>query len=61
MIYFTDALSGGKIAINPEYVVAVFTLTDGEHTGKTNIVLLNSNILVEESDVDVVGQLNGAK
>ena len=58
MIYFTDALSGGKIAINPEYVVAVFKVTDGEHKDKTNVILVNSNVLVAEEDYDVVGQLN---
>ena len=59
MIWLTDALSKAKIAVNPEYVVAVFKLTDGEHEGKTNVILLNSNILIEEDDIDVVGQLNG--
>jgi hypothetical protein len=61
LVYLTDALSGGKIAINPEYVVALFTLTDGEHKGKTNLILVNSNILLEEDELDVYGLLNGIK
>jgi hypothetical protein len=57
MIWITEASSGNKIAINPTYIVAVFTITDGEQQGKTAINLTNGNVVVNESDYDVVGMM----
>jgi hypothetical protein len=57
MIWITEAASGNKIAINPTYIVAVFTITDGEQQGKTAINLTNGNVVVNESDYDVVGMM----
>ena len=56
MIWVTDVM-GGKVAINKEYVVAVFTLQNGDHIGKTGISLINGQIIVEETDFEVVGLL----
>lgn len=59
LVYFTDAISGNKIAINPTYVTGVFLATDEEHSGKTVVALLNGSFLVAESQLDVVGTLQG--
>jgi hypothetical protein len=57
MIWITEATSGNKIAINPTYVVAVFTITEGDQKGKTAINLTNGNVVVEETDFDVIGMM----
>ena len=61
MLWFTESKSNDRIAINPDYVVAVFTAKEGEFDGKTVISLISGQTCVEESIVDVVGQLQGAK
>lgn len=58
--YVTDALNGAKVAINSDLVVAVFIVPDGEHQGKTSINLSNGNILVQESDIELVALFNGS-
>lgn len=59
MLWLTDGSNGNKVSINPEYVVAVFTLTEGDSVGKTGISLINGTLVVKESDIEVVGLLNG--
>jgi predicted metal-dependent peptidase len=59
LVYFTDATNQQKVAVNPKYVVVVFVLPDGDMQGKTVIGLTNGNIVVEESQIDVVGVLQG--
>ena len=59
LVYFTDATNQQKVAVNPKYVVVVFVLPDGDMEGKTVIGLTNGNIVVEESQIDVVGVLQG--
>lgn len=59
LVYFTDATNKQKVAINPKCVVIVFVLNDGEMKGKTVIGLTNGNVVVEESQIDVVGTLQG--
>ena len=61
MLTFTDAVTKNSIAVNPEFVVAVFEAVEGEHAGKTIIGLVNGNIVAEESYIDVVGQLQAVK
>ena len=56
MIWVTD-VKHGKIAVNKEYVVAVFKIQEGDFLDKTAINLINGQIIVEESDIDVVGML----
>jgi hypothetical protein len=58
-VYFTDATSQQKIAINPDHVVAVFTVQEGDMKGKTAIGVVNGSVLVEESQIEVVGVLQG--
>ena len=57
LIYFTDAVTQEQIAINPTYVTVVFTAQDGDMKGKTVIGLTNGTLIVEQSQVDVVGTL----
>ena len=45
--------------INPTYVVAVFSASEGDMKGKTVIGLTNGNVVVDESQIDVVGVLQG--
>ena len=59
LVYFTDATNQQKVAINPKYVVAVFVLPEGDMKGKTVVGLSNGNIVVEESQTDVVGIIQG--
>ena len=59
MIWLTDSKTEQKIAINPEYIIAVFTATEGEMEGKTFVSLINGNVVVEETDLEVVSQISG--
>jgi len=59
LIYFTDAITGNKLAINPEYVIAVFVANDEEHKGKTVLSLINGSFLISESQIETVGVLQG--
>ena len=59
LVYFTDAVSQQQIAINPQYVIAVFVAQDGEAKGKTVVGLINGNVIVQQSQIEVVGELNG--
>lgn len=67
LLNFTDAKTKNPIAVNPSHVVAVFIVPNTpDETGafnpdanKTVIGVLNGNILVDESFVEVVGQLQG--
>lgn len=60
LLWFTEALSGNSIAVNPETISAVFTAVEGEHKGKTVVISGQATFLVKESDIDVVGRINGA-
>lgn len=57
LVYFTDATNQQKVAINPKFVVVVFVLPDGDMKGKTVIGVTTGNIVVEESQIEVVGAL----
>jgi hypothetical protein len=59
LIYFTDATSGNKLAINPEYVTGVFIANDEENKGKTVLSLINGSFLISESQIETVGVLQG--
>ncbi len=59
LVYFTDATNQNKIAINPKYAVVVFVLPDGDMKGKTVIGLTTGNVVVDESQIEVVGVLQG--
>ena len=56
MIWVTD-VNGSKVAINKEYVVAIFTVVEGDYKGKTGISLINGQIIVDETDLEIVGRL----
>jgi hypothetical protein len=59
LLYFTDSITSNQLAINPTYVIAVFPTPEGEHQGNTVISLINGSLIVSESQIDVVGQLQG--
>ena len=62
MLWFKETKSGNQIAINPKYVVAVFEVAEeGGFNGKTAISLTTGSIVVEDSLLDVVGQINGVR
>ena len=57
LTYFTDAVTKNKFAVNPDYVVGVFIANDEENKGKTVLNLLNGSFLIDESQLEAVGQL----
>jgi len=65
MIWVTDSVNGHKVAVNPQYIVAVFsipeTTVEGEtpnpHVGKTAINLTTGSIIVDETEYDIVGRM----
>jgi uncharacterized protein YlzI (FlbEa/FlbD family) len=65
LITFTEADLKHPVSINPSHIVSVFTLqnTDSPETarfvGKTAIVLVNGNVVVDEEYLEVVGRING--
>jgi len=60
LIYFTDAKTNKPIAVNPEHVVVVF-MAEEEGKEYTIINTLTGNVATEETQLNVVAQLNGAK
>jgi hypothetical protein len=60
LVLFTDATTGNAIAVNPSHVVVVFTNKSEEGFETTVVNTLTGNLLVKESYVDVIGQLQGA-
>ena len=58
MIWVTDTVNNVKVAINPQYLVAVFTAPDsGEYAGKTVITMTTGQLVVDEKDFDIVGRV----
>lgn len=60
LIWLTDGMTSRKVAINPTYVVAVFTATEGDAKDLTIISLTNGTIPVKETELEVVTAVNGA-
>ena len=61
MLYFTDAQSQQSIAVNPEFVVVVFTAKNEEGVEGVIINTTTGNIVVTEPYLDVVGRLNAVQ
>jgi predicted metal-dependent peptidase len=59
LVYFTDAITEQQIAVNPNYVTAVFVAADGDMKDKTVVGLTNGSVVVKETQIDVVGVLQG--
>lgn len=57
MIWVTDVHTNQKVALNPQHIVAIFIAPDGDHKGKTAINLINGQLIVEESDIDLVASM----
>lgn len=60
LLTFNDAIAKLPVHINPSHIVGVFSVSDGEHKGRTAITLVNGNVVVEESEATVVGTINSA-
>lgn len=56
MIWLTD-IKGTRIAINKKHLVAVFKIKEGENIGKTMVCVVGAQLIVEEEDYDIVGQM----
>jgi hypothetical protein len=59
LIWLTEIQSKEAVAVNPQYVVSVLKVTEGEHIGKTAVVMQVGNLIVEEELLEVVGSING--
>lgn len=60
LVYFTEAKTNKSIAISSKHVMCVFEVDDGgEFNGHTYIVLETGGVAVNESQLEVVAQLNG--
>jgi hypothetical protein len=58
LVHFTDATSNNSIAVNPKFVVVVFTTKDDK--GEVTVINTSTgNLAVVESYIDVVGRLQG--
>ena len=59
LVYFTDSVTQKQIAVNPLYVTCVFEAVDGDLAGKTVIALTSGTVIVDDSQINVVGVLQG--
>jgi hypothetical protein len=59
LVNFTDKQNGNSVAVNPKFVVLVFTAKDEAGVETTIINTTTGNIPVAESQIDVVGVLQG--
>ena len=57
IIKFTESKTNQVIGINTQHIVAVFEASEGDFKGKTVLNLPNGMVAVEESLVNVLGQL----
>jgi hypothetical protein len=53
MITVTDAVTKSKVYLNPQQIVAVFEIPEGEHESKTGVNLVNGSIVCEETTLEV--------
>jgi pyrroline-5-carboxylate reductase len=59
-VYFTDAVTKSRMAVNPKQVVAVLNSPNTEQVpGKTIISTAAGTLAIDEDILDVVGTLNG--
>lgn len=58
LVLFTDAQTDLAVAVNPHFVVVVFTAKD-EEGEKTVINTTTGNLVVKENQVHVIGVLQG--
>ncbi|NBP55838.1 hypothetical protein EBU71_04735 [bacterium] len=58
LLYFTDAQTKQPIAVNPNYVVVVFS-SKNEEGEFTVINTTTGNVVVDMSLLEVVGQIQG--
>ena len=62
LIWVKESRTGNQIAINTKSVVAVFEVMDeNESKGKTALSLSNGTVVVEDSLLEVVAQINAGE
>jgi hypothetical protein len=59
LLTFTDAQTGNSVAVNPKFVVVVFTGKDDAGAERAVINTTTGNLVVTEDYLTVVGQLQG--
>jgi len=59
LVHFTDFTTNNSIAVNPKYVVVVFTVTEEDGIERTIINTVTGNVVVKESQINVVGVIQG--
>lgn len=59
LLFFTDVTTGLPVAINPQHVACVFTTKDESGAETTIINLVNGNVAVSDSQLEVVGRIQG--
>jgi hypothetical protein len=59
LLTFTDAQTNNSVAVNPKFVVIVFTGKDDADEERTVINTTTGNLIVTEDYLNVVGQLQG--
>jgi len=59
LLNFNDKQTGNSVAINPKFVVVVFTSKDEEGNEATIINTITGNVPVQQSQIDAVGMIQG--
>ncbi|CAB4133420.1 hypothetical protein UFOVP250_172 [uncultured Caudovirales phage] len=59
LVNFVEAGTGKSIAINPVHVVCLFEKAFDDLGEKTIISMINGNVAVDESYIEVMGVLQG--
>ena len=59
LLTFTDAQTGNSVAVNPKFVVVVFTGKNDDGEERAVINTTTGNLVVTEDYINVVGQLQG--
>jgi hypothetical protein len=59
LVYLNESNTGQALAINPDHVITCFEAADGEFEGKTIVVLTQGSWTVSQSQLEVVGMING--
>lgn len=58
LLQFTETNTKNTFAINPEFIVGVFVSVEEATAGKTLITLRGGSIVVDDTYLEVVGQIN---
>jgi hypothetical protein len=59
LVYLNESTTGQALAINPNHIITCFEAAEGELEGKTIVVLTQGSWTVSQSQLEVVGMING--